>query len=211
MSHSNFKRKRLEEKRSSLEADWDLINNKLGKLRQSLIIQSGTAVRFQLEEEIKIEEARLAKVENELEALEKEPNIEKQISEIYQQLTTARQINDLQICLYRVEELLEQYPSKPQLKDLQQKIQRAIRCEIVPISSNELQRFASVKTKLFQPINRYRFLIFTFTSLIVTISIIFVRSLGLIQRIEMPIFDFLMRQRQPHEQADDRLLIVTVP
>ena len=74
MNPSDFKKKRLEEQLTSLQSDWDLISNKLKQLKQSLIIQAGATVKFQLEEEIKIEEVRLAKVEEKSEAIEKELN-----------------------------------------------------------------------------------------------------------------------------------------
>ena len=64
------KRRRLEQKRDALQSEWDRRSKKLKCLGDDLAIQAGTAVKFQLEQEILEEEARLAHLEIKLDDIE---------------------------------------------------------------------------------------------------------------------------------------------
>jgi hypothetical protein len=61
----------LEQKKQSLQSEWDIRYQKLTKLRQALAIESGTAIKFQLEQQIKEEEAQLQKLEKELNEIDR--------------------------------------------------------------------------------------------------------------------------------------------
>lgn len=63
-------RRRLEQKLDALQAEWDLLSKKVKKMREALVIEAGTAVKFQLEQQLFNEEADLAHLSNEMEQIE---------------------------------------------------------------------------------------------------------------------------------------------
>ncbi|MEH2038612.1 caspase family protein [Nostoc sp.] len=63
-------RRRLEQKLDALQAEWDLLSKKVKKMREALVIEAGTAVKFQLEQQLLNEEANLAHLTNEMEQIE---------------------------------------------------------------------------------------------------------------------------------------------
>jgi nucleoside phosphorylase len=78
-------KQRLEQRRSTLQSEWNLRSEKLNQLRQAYAIESGVAVKFQLKEQIQAEETQLQQLETELEAIEhslNHPNTSPQIEEI---------------------------------------------------------------------------------------------------------------------------------
>jgi hypothetical protein len=62
--------RRLAGRRDALQQEWDLRSEKLRRLRAALAIEAGTAVKFQLEQQIQQEEGLLTKLENELARIE---------------------------------------------------------------------------------------------------------------------------------------------
>jgi CHAT domain len=62
--------RRLEQQRSSLQAEWELRSEKLQRLRQSRSVEAATAVQFQLDQQIETEAAKLQELEQELDRLE---------------------------------------------------------------------------------------------------------------------------------------------
>lgn len=67
---SSGQRQRLEQRRATLQADWDLRNQKIQQLRSSLAIEAGTSVKFQLETELAEAEAQLAQLSAELDQID---------------------------------------------------------------------------------------------------------------------------------------------
>jgi CHAT domain len=65
-------RRRLEQQRDTLQAEWDLRREKLQKLRDSEAIEAGTAIKFQLTKQIEAEEEKLKGLERELDLREQE-------------------------------------------------------------------------------------------------------------------------------------------
>jgi hypothetical protein len=65
------KQRRLEQKRDTLQADWNIRVEKVKRMRADLAIEAGTAVKFQLEQQLLDEEAKLARISNELDEIEK--------------------------------------------------------------------------------------------------------------------------------------------
>lgn len=63
-------KRRLEQKRDSLQAEWDIRSEKLKRMQADLAIEAGTAVKFQLEKQLLHEEARLARLGDELDEIE---------------------------------------------------------------------------------------------------------------------------------------------
>ncbi len=63
-------RRRLEQKLDAFQAEWDLLSKKVKKMREALVIEAGTAVKFQLEQQLFNEEANLAHLSNEMEQIE---------------------------------------------------------------------------------------------------------------------------------------------
>jgi inactive STAND len=61
----------LQPRRDALQAEYDLLSEKLLKLRRAYAIDSGASVQFQLEKEIEQVEADLAKIGQQLEDLER--------------------------------------------------------------------------------------------------------------------------------------------
>lgn len=64
------KKRRLEQRRSSLEGERDSREEKLGRLRQSLAIETGEANKFQLQKLIQNEEDDITKLDDELDKIE---------------------------------------------------------------------------------------------------------------------------------------------
>ncbi|GGA20703.1 DUF4200 domain-containing protein [Okeania sp. KiyG1] len=64
------KRRRMEQKRDSLESDYNLRSEKAKRMRADLAIESATAVKFQLEKQLLEEEAKIAELEDEISAIE---------------------------------------------------------------------------------------------------------------------------------------------
>lgn len=63
-------KRRLEQKRNALQAEFDLRSEKLQQLRASLAIETSPAIKFQLEKQIQTEEVELAKLDSELAAID---------------------------------------------------------------------------------------------------------------------------------------------
>lgn len=63
-------KRRLEHKRDTLQAEWDIRSEKLKRMQADLAIEAGTAVKFQLEKQLLYEEARLARLGDELDEIE---------------------------------------------------------------------------------------------------------------------------------------------
>jgi CHAT domain len=64
--------RRLEQQRSSLQAEWELRSEKLQRLRQSRSIEAATAIQFQLDQQIATEATKLRELEQELDQLEQQ-------------------------------------------------------------------------------------------------------------------------------------------
>jgi hypothetical protein len=64
--------RRLEQQRSSLQAEWELRSEKLQRLRQSRSIEAATAIQFQLDQQIETETTKLRELEQELDRLEQQ-------------------------------------------------------------------------------------------------------------------------------------------
>ncbi|MBO1058258.1 MAG: caspase family protein [Dolichospermum sp. JUN01] len=63
-------RRRLEQRLDALQAEWVLLSKKVNKMRKALAIEAGTAVKFQLEEQLLNEEANLAHLSKDMEQIE---------------------------------------------------------------------------------------------------------------------------------------------
>jgi nucleoside phosphorylase len=63
-------RQRLEQRKETLQTEWNLRNEKLRQLRQASAIEAGVAAKFQLDKQIEDEEKLIGKLEDELNALE---------------------------------------------------------------------------------------------------------------------------------------------
>ncbi|MCC5668735.1 GUN4 domain-containing protein [Nostoc sp. CHAB 5784] len=63
-------RQRSEKQRDTLQAEWDLRNEKLKQLRLALAIEAGAAVKFQLQQQIQAEETELKRLNDELHTIE---------------------------------------------------------------------------------------------------------------------------------------------
>jgi Caspase domain len=63
-------RRRLEQKREALQVEYDIRVKKVNKMRAALGIEAGTAVQFQLEQQLLDEEAQLARLGDELDLCE---------------------------------------------------------------------------------------------------------------------------------------------
>ncbi|MBD2533000.1 caspase family protein [Nostoc flagelliforme FACHB-838] len=63
-------KQRLKQKLHTFQAEWDIRSQKIERMRADLAIEAGTAVKFQLEQQLLDEEAKLAHLTNELEQIE---------------------------------------------------------------------------------------------------------------------------------------------
>ena len=63
-------RRRLRQKSGALEQEWNLRSEKVRQMRAALAIETGVAIRFQLEQQLLDEEARLARLGSELDHIE---------------------------------------------------------------------------------------------------------------------------------------------
>ncbi|MBD2683088.1 MULTISPECIES: hypothetical protein [Nostoc] len=63
-------RQRSEKQRDTLQAEWDLRNEKLKQLRLALAIEAGAVVKFQLQQQIQAEETELKRLNDELHTIE---------------------------------------------------------------------------------------------------------------------------------------------
>jgi len=64
------KRRRLEQRRDTLQSEWNLRSEIVKRMRVDLAIETGTAVKFQLEQQLLEREAKLAYLETELDSIE---------------------------------------------------------------------------------------------------------------------------------------------
>jgi hypothetical protein len=69
---STSQKRRLEQKQNTLQTELDLRQEKLQQLRVSWAIETGAAVKFQLQKQIQNEEAQIANLESQIEAIEKD-------------------------------------------------------------------------------------------------------------------------------------------
>jgi len=67
---SASQRQRLEQRRTILQAELDIRNEKLQQLRESLAIEASAAIKFQLQKQIQGEEAQVIELERQIEAIE---------------------------------------------------------------------------------------------------------------------------------------------
>lgn len=67
---STGQRQRLQKRWDTLQAEWGLRSKKVERLRADLAIEAGTAVKFQLEQQLQNEEDLLTRLENELAQIE---------------------------------------------------------------------------------------------------------------------------------------------
>jgi hypothetical protein len=63
-------RRRLAHRQDTLQAEWDLRSEKVKRMRAAVAIETGTALRFQLEKQLLDEEAQLARLGDELDEIE---------------------------------------------------------------------------------------------------------------------------------------------
>ena len=69
---SASQKRRLEQKRDILQTELDLRSEKLKQLRESLAIEAGSAVKFQLQKQVQEEEVQLTALEDQIEAIEQD-------------------------------------------------------------------------------------------------------------------------------------------
>jgi len=71
LSHlTGSQKRRLEQRRDTVQSELDLRNEKLGRLKMALAIEAAESVKFQLEKQIQAEEAKLAEISDELDTIE---------------------------------------------------------------------------------------------------------------------------------------------
>ncbi|MEH2088216.1 hypothetical protein [Nostoc sp.] len=63
-------RRRSQQKLDALQAEFDIRSEKLKQMKKAVAIEAGTAVKFQLEQQLLDEETKLAHLNDELEKLE---------------------------------------------------------------------------------------------------------------------------------------------
>ncbi len=68
------RRENLLADRGSLQLTWDLVLEKLGRLRRALVIETSAAIQFKLEKQIADEEAAISKLNGRLEKIDRELN-----------------------------------------------------------------------------------------------------------------------------------------
>ena len=68
-------KQRLEQRKETLQAEWNLRSEKLGQFRQASAIEVSVATKFQLDKQIQDEEKRIGELEEELIALEQSLHI----------------------------------------------------------------------------------------------------------------------------------------
>jgi SEFIR domain/Effector-associated domain 9 len=71
---TSVQRRQLETRRDGLLSEWELRNEKVNRMRMALIIETGAAVKFQLEQQLLGEEAELSKLAVELDEIEQKLN-----------------------------------------------------------------------------------------------------------------------------------------
>jgi hypothetical protein len=69
-SLNSGQRRRMEQKRDALQGEWNLRSEKVKRMRTDLALETATAIKFQLEQQLLDEEARLAHLGAELDAIE---------------------------------------------------------------------------------------------------------------------------------------------
>jgi hypothetical protein len=70
ISLTSGQRRRMEQKRDALQGEWNLRSEKVKRMKADWTIEAGSAVKFQLEQQLLDEEARLAHLGDELDAIE---------------------------------------------------------------------------------------------------------------------------------------------
>jgi len=70
ISLTSGQRRRMEQKRDALQGEWNLRSEKVKRMKADWTIEAGSAVKFQLEQQLLDEEARLAHLGAELDAIE---------------------------------------------------------------------------------------------------------------------------------------------
>ena len=63
-------KRRSQQKLDALQAEFDIRSEKFKQMRKAVAIETGTAVKFQLEQQLLDEEAKLAHLSNELDKIE---------------------------------------------------------------------------------------------------------------------------------------------
>jgi nucleoside phosphorylase len=64
------KRRRLEQKLNRLRSEWDLLDKKIGRMREALTIETSIQIKFQLEQQLLNDEAAISKLELDIENIE---------------------------------------------------------------------------------------------------------------------------------------------
>ena len=70
ISLTSGQRRRMEQKRDALQGEWNLRSEKVKRMKADWTIEAGSAVKFQLEQQLLDEQARLAHLGAELDAIE---------------------------------------------------------------------------------------------------------------------------------------------
>jgi hypothetical protein len=69
--YHSWKRRRLEQDHDALQSEWEIRSKKVKLFRKDLAIEAGSAIKFQLEEQLLQEEASLARLSGKLEEIER--------------------------------------------------------------------------------------------------------------------------------------------
>ncbi len=70
MTLTKLQQERLKHQQIALQEQWQLMMEKLRQLRNNYVIQSGTSIKFQLDQEIKAEENKLLELEQKIDKIE---------------------------------------------------------------------------------------------------------------------------------------------
>jgi hypothetical protein len=68
---TSFQRRQLTARRDALLPEWELRSEKVKRLRAALVIETGTTVKFQLEQQLLAEDGKLSELAAELEEIDR--------------------------------------------------------------------------------------------------------------------------------------------
>lgn len=71
---SSAQQTRLQSKLERLNKNWEILNNKIGTIQKSLLVEAGVSVKIQLQQELLDNEAELSKLESGIEEIENQLN-----------------------------------------------------------------------------------------------------------------------------------------
>jgi CHASE2 domain-containing sensor protein len=194
---SDFKRERLEKQIKALQEEWALTHEKLVRFRKDLTIQAGSAVRFQLENEIKKEEAKLKQLERESE------EIEAYLSSCSRSSTNPQE-----------EGILAEDTSESKSLSVNDVLVAPLSAkdrEPIDTSSNTTDRQKKNRngSPLFSTPHPFLLMLVFVIGIVSTSPVVWLRSIGFLQILEVNVFDSLMRSR-PLNKSDDRIIVVTI-